>query len=163
MAIFRVSFHRGLRASEVGLLTIRDLRMKAKRLYVGRLKAGISGEYLLGDDEMRALRGWLRVRGVAPGPLFSSRNGRPISRQRLHELMREYGEVAGLPREKCHWHVLRHSCATSLLSDVEGVDIAEVKDHLGHVDIRSTEVYGKISNRKRRQLGERLAREWKIR
>lgn len=161
-AIFRVAFHRGLRASEVGRLQLRDLRLKAKRLYVERLKHGVSGEYRLVDEELRAIKAWLRFRGHAPGVLFPSRKGSPISQRRLDEMIKHYGAIAGLARDKCHFHVLRHSCATSLLSDVEGVDIAEVQDHLGHADIRSTQIYAKISSRRRRQLGERLARDWKV-
>jgi len=38
MAIFEVAYHRGLRASEVGLLQFSDLRLSSKRLNVRRLK-----------------------------------------------------------------------------------------------------------------------------
>jgi type 1 fimbriae regulatory protein FimB len=157
LAIFEVAFHRGLRASEVGLLKLTNLRLSAKRLYVQRLKGGNSGEYLLTDREVRALRKWLALRGHDPGPLFLSRNHRPISRQRLDELMRRYGAIAGLPPEKRHFHCLRHSAGT-LLGEL--ADAVEVQDHLGHRDIRSTMKYLKVRNKRRTELGERLARQW---
>src|ERR1700730_16121962 len=56
LAIFEVAMHRGLRAGEVGLLQVCDLRLAARRLFVHRLKGGHSGEYPLTDRETRALR-----------------------------------------------------------------------------------------------------------
>ena len=72
-AIFEVALHRGLRASEVGLLRRSDLRMQARRLHVRRLKRGHSGDFLLTDREVAALKVWLVVRGDEAGPLFPGR------------------------------------------------------------------------------------------
>lgn len=157
LALFEVALRRGLRASEVGLLQLADLRLSVRRLYVRRLKHGNSGEYLLGDREVRALRKWLAVRGSAPGPLFPSRNHKQISRQRLDELMRHYGDRAGLPPEKRHFHCLRHTAGTHL---GEKADLVEVQDWLGHRDPRSTMKYLKVRNKRRTELGERLRGEW---
>lgn len=156
-ALFEVAYKRGLRASEVGLLQLAHLRISHRRLYVTRLKGGISGEFMLTDAEVRFLKGWLKVRGTKPGALFPSRNHRAISRRRLDELMKFYGAIAGLPIEKRHFHSLRHSCATALLE--RDVDITEVQDHLGHTDIRNTMIYAKVTNRKRQKKDEGL-RQW---
>jgi type 1 fimbriae regulatory protein FimB len=157
LALFEVAYHRGLRASEVGLLQMAQLRVEAKRLYISRLKGGTSGEYVLTEREVKALRAWLRVRGRQPGPLFPSRERKPIGRRRLDQLMKHYGELAGVPVEKRHFHCLRHSCGTHL---IELTDVAEVQDHLGHRDIRNTIIYAKITNRKRTELGEQLKGRW---
>lgn len=154
LALFELAYHRGLRASEVGLLQLAHLRLAHKRLYVTRLKGGTSGEFLLTDRELKALRAYLKVRGTAAGPLFLSRNNRAISRRRLDELMKRYGAAAGVPPEKQHFHCLRHSCGTQLLE--HDVAIEEVQDHLGHTDIRNTMIYAKVTNRKRRAKDERL-------
>jgi type 1 fimbriae regulatory protein FimB len=138
VALFAVSLNRGLRASEVGLLQISDLRLSAKRLFVHRLKGGYSGEYPLTDQEVRALRRWLAVRGTEPGPLFPSREGGAICRARLHGLMGEYATRAGLPESKRHFHCIRHTAGTMLC---EKTDVADAKDRLGHRDIRSTKKY----------------------
>lgn len=42
-----------------------------------------------------------------------------------------------------HWHDLRHTCATRLVA--AGVDIAIVKEILGHSDIRVTDRYSHAS------------------
>jgi integrase len=158
LAILRVAYHRGLRASEIGALAIEDYRRDAKRLYVRRKKGSHSGEYLLTRNEVRALDAWIRVRGMAPGPLFPSQRGTGIDRRMLDVLMKRYGALAALPSDKRHMHVLKHSCGTHLLSG-RGLDVAEVQDHLGHADIRNTMVYARITNRRRDEVGERL-RSW---
>jgi integrase len=156
-AIFEVAYHRGQRATEVGLTQVSDLRLSAKRLYVRRLKGGNSGEYPITEREVKALRKWMAVRGNASGPLFPSRHGGRICRSRLDQLMKDYGARAGIPESKRHFHCLRHTAGTMLS---EHADVADVQDHLGHKDVRSTMVYAKVRNKRREATGQRMAKEW---
>jgi integrase len=156
-AIFRLAYHRGLRASEIGRLQLSDLRLKDDRIQINRLKGSASGEYHLCASEVRALRAWLKVRGDEPGPLFPSRKGRGISQQMLDVLMKRYGAAAGIPAEKRHMHALKHSCGTHLLE--RGESIEDVQDHLGHRNIQNTLVYAKLTNARRQQRDRRL-RDW---
>ncbi len=157
VAGFRLIYRRGRRASESGVLELADWQRDADRLRVKRLKGSRGGEYHLGSREVRALRAWLRIRGDAPGPLFVSRNHRAISRKRVHFLMLRYGQLAQIPRDLCHPHALKHSCGTHLLS--RGETLEDVKDHLGHTSIKSTELYSQFTNRRRQERDRRL-REW---
>jgi site-specific recombinase XerD len=103
-------------------------------------------------DEVRALKDYLRERrrecerkGVADSNplLFPDRFGNAISRFALDWLMRrKYGPAAGLPKEKAHFHVLKHSIATHLLE--AGADLSFVHDWLGHADISNTQLYEKL-------------------
>jgi len=145
-ALFTVMYWRGLRASEARLLRLTDYRRKEKRLYVRRVKNGISGEYPLSQDEVRAINAWLDLRGDWDGPLFASRQG-AISRRRVHELVREYASRAGWPIDISFPHVLRHSIAVHLVE--RGVDLLAIKDWLGHNSINSTTVYARLTNRAR--------------
>jgi type 1 fimbriae regulatory protein FimB len=158
LAIFEVGYGRGLRASEVGLIQLAHLRLEAKRIFVTRLKGGHSGEYVLSDREVKALRAYLRKRGRDGGSLFRSRQG-TITRRRLDQLMKRYGADADTPPEKRHFHCLRHSCATSLLSKHRQT-IDKVKDILGHEDIRNTMIYAQITNAERTRIGEELQKTW---
>jgi type 1 fimbriae regulatory protein FimB len=152
LAIFQVALHRGLRASEVGMLQFARLRLGARTLFIERLKNGISGEYLLTDPELRSLRRWIAIRGSAAGPIFRSRRGGPISRQRLDQLMKLYGAAAAIPSEKRHFHCLRHTAGT--LRGEQG-ELIEVQDLLGHRDPRSTLIYLRMRDKRRKQVGER--------
>jgi integrase len=161
LAIFELGFGRGLRACEVGKLRLDSVinDRGSWRLRVSRAKGSRGGEYLLSDRESKALRGWLRVRGKDPGPLFPSRVRRPISTAALDDLIKAYGGAAELPRELCHFHVLRHSCAMRLVNELD-TPIEEVQDHLGHASIKNTQIYFQLSNARRRRKDERLRSKW---
>ncbi len=156
-AIFRLAYHRGLRATEVGMLQMQDYRADVGKLYVHRLKCrrkNTSGEYPLTKIEQRMLRAWLKERGPEDGPIFTSNRGTGISQQMLDVLMKAYAAEARIPRDKAHFHALRHSCATRLME--LGRDIGEVKVHLGHASISSTEIYAQITNAHRDRMGKEL-------
>src|SRR5437879_8589104 len=85
-------------------------------------KGSNSGEHHLVREEARALRAWLKVRGSFPGTIFLSKQERPIGRTTLHLLMKKYGAAAGIPARLRHFHVLKHCCATTLLSTGFGME-----------------------------------------
>lgn len=154
-AIFTVAYWRGLRASEVGLLQMSDWHDANARLYVHRVKNSNSGEYLVSPQEIAAIRAWVKVRGTDPGPLFPSRTiGHAVSRQRLHLLMRDHCQRAGIAAPLNHFHVLRHSIAVHLAE--AGTDAALIQDWLGHKSIMSTMVYLKITNKLRDRAAEAM-------
>lgn len=158
-AIFRLTYHRGLRAHEVGLLQLSDFRARDGVLFVRRGKGSISREHSLIDEELRALRAWLKERGTAPGPIFPSRQGsRPITRSRLHQLMGDYCAKAGIHPSKAHMHALKHSCGTHLAE--RGASPDEIQDWLGHRDSSSTDIYMHFSARRRKALVERH-KDWR--
>src|SRR5207245_4254345 len=86
-AIFKLAYRAGLRASEVGMLQLRDYDAKADKIFVHRLKGSNSGEHHLVREEARALRAWLKVRGSLPGIIFASQRRTAISRTMLDVLM----------------------------------------------------------------------------
>src|SRR5215467_11859 len=156
-AIFAVAYHRGLRASELGIINVDDYDAVGGRLTIRRLKGSHWGEYHLTPAERSALNAWLHKRGIGPGPLFLSRTGRGISRSRLHRLMRKYCVLAGIDQSKAHMHALKHSCATHLSAVEE--DIVAIQDHLGHANIQNTMKYVQICSRRRRDFAAKLARQ----
>jgi integrase len=156
-AMFAVAYYRGLRASELGMIDVNDYHAAYGRLTIRRLKGSRGGEYHLTPAERFALKAWLRKRGTTPGRLFLSRNGRGISRSRLHRLMRKYCALAGIDQKKAHMHALKHSCVTHL-SAVEQ-DIVAIQDHLGHSNIQNTMKYIQISSQRRREFADRLNRQ----
>src|SRR6476646_1850008 len=140
-ALFRVIYHRGLRASEPGLMSLSDYsegggRPPVANLFVRRLKGSRSRTYELTEIEHTSMRAWIRERGMAQGPLFCSRNHRAISRRQVYGLMAGYCKAAGLPAEKSHPHSLKHSCGTHVLAKTH--DIMAAQFQLGHADLRST-------------------------
>jgi type 1 fimbriae regulatory protein FimB len=148
-AIFLLAYRHGLRASEIGLLRVSDLDLKRLRVMLHRLKGSLSGEHPLQADEARALKAWLKSRDTDSPILFPSRRALPISRQMLDVLMKNYGEKAAIPKDKRHFHVLKHSIATHLLD--AGAELRFLQDWLGHANIQNTVIYTALVSTSREQ------------
>jgi site-specific recombinase XerD len=158
-ALFRVIYHRGLRAHEPGRLRLTDFQNREGKLHVTRGKGSAGGQFRLVDEELRALRAYIRYkRGTAPGPLFLSRNGRALGRWQIWSLMRRYCATAGIDPAKAHPHALKHSCGTHLAE--LGEDLLDIQDHLGHRNIANTKRYVEITSKRRDATAERL-RDWR--
>jgi integrase len=158
-ALFRVAYHAGLRASEVGILQLRDYTPRTERIFIHRLKDSNSGEHPLCREESRALHAWLKLRGTWPGPIFPSNRKSGIKRSMLDVLMKQYGAAAGIPPALQHFHILKHTCATHLMD--KGYAVERVQDWLGHVNIQNTMIYGHITNERRNQMAEELKNTWR--
>lgn len=68
-----------------------------------------------------------------------------LSNQKFNTFLKEIGRLAGITKTLTH-HVARHTCATTILLD-NGVDIKAVSEFLGHVELKSTMIYAKVSKR----------------
>lgn len=158
-AIFRLVYHRGLRAHEIGLIQYKDWRDRDAVLYVRRGKGSISREHKLIREEMLSLRAWVKERGSTPGPMFPSRQGRKgITRTRLDQIMKAYCALAHIRSDKAHMHAWKHSCGTQLSE--RGESAAAIQDWLGHRDSKSTDIYMHFTKRRREELLERT-QDWR--
>src|SRR6202030_1895226 len=89
---------------------------------------------------MAAIRAWLRKRPADGSDyLFTSQKGGRLDRTQFFRIFQAITEAAGLPTEKRHPHVLKHSLASHLVAS--NVNLALVKQALGHRSISSTMVY----------------------
>lgn len=88
---------------------------------------------------------WMTERsGQRDEPLLPTRTGRRLSTDAVQRLVRKHATTAAghcptIRPERLHPHVLRHSCAMTLLQ--AGVDTAVIALWLGHANLRSTNVY----------------------
>ena len=152
-ALFLIAYRHGLRASEVGKLHKTDVDFRQLRIYCHRLKGSYSGQHTMEADEVRLLKAYMAQREDSSPLLFPSRCFLPISRKRLDALMKQYGKLAGLPEDKRHFHVLKHTCATHLLE--AGDDLRFVQDWLGHSNIQNTVIYTHLVSASRAEKARR--------
>ena len=146
-AMILLAYRHGLRASEVCGLKLADIDLKAGSISIRRLKGSLHtiqplyqhrGQPLL--DETTALRAWLRKRASDGSDYaFTSQKGGKLNRTQFFRNFQKIAESAGLPVEKRHPHMLKHSLASHLVAG--NVNLALVRQALGHRSIRSTMAY----------------------
>lgn len=142
-AIFYLAEYAALRASEIGLIEMADINLRSNEVYFKRLKNSNNNKLrIIDSDVLSALTAYIDLRNsqnIHSCFLFPSQKGSPISRKTLHDLMKYYGRLAGLPEEKLHFHALKHTRAVEL-ADL-GLDTKEVQFWTGHKNIANTEIY----------------------
>jgi len=133
----RVTELTGLGCGDISLGTGANVRCNGK----GRKHRAVP----LTAETQAVLGVWMTERaGRRDEPLFPTRTGRRLSTDAVERLVRKHADTAAgrcpsIRAERLHPHVLRHSCAMTLLQ--AGVDTAVIALWLGHADIRSTNVY----------------------
>jgi site-specific recombinase XerD len=133
----RVSELIGLNCRDVTLGTGANVRCDGK----GRKQRAVP----LTGPIQALLQIWLTERGGRPDdPLFPTRTGRRLSRDAVALRISTHAATAAhqcpsLLGKRLHPHVLRHTCAMSLLQ--AGVDTSVIALWLGHAGVRSTDTY----------------------
>ncbi len=77
-----------------------------------------------------------------------------ISNVKINLYLKVIGELADINLKLTH-HVARHTCATTILLE-NNVPMEQVSKWLGHADISSTQVYGKITKSRLNLTAEKL-------
>ncbi len=142
-ALLELLYATGLRVSEVISLRVEDVDLEEAVVHY-RGEEQKERTLPLTAEAAAALRLYLErgrpglVRHGDVDTLFVNYRGRPLTRQGLWLIVREQVERAGIEGEVTP-HTLRHSCAVRLLKN--GAELQEVKAHLGHANLATTQVY----------------------
>lgn len=152
-AMLELLYASGLRVSELVNLRMRDFHFDVGYL-VCRGKGRKERVVPYGRSAKRWLERYLtRARPElvkqANDGFFLSRRGRPMTRQRFFQLLKGYGNKAGIDRALSP-HVVRHSFATHLLE--RGADLRSLQLMLGHSNIGTTQIYTHVSRERLRRI-----------
>lgn len=144
-ALMLLAVQTGLRVSELTGLNCADVTLGAGANVRCDGKGRKQRAVPLTSPVQALLRVWLTERAGRPqDPLFPTRTGRRLSRDAVALRVNIHAATAAqrcpsLRGKRIHPHVLRHSCAMSLLQ--AGVDTSVIALWLGHAGVRSTDAY----------------------
>ncbi len=140
-AILEVFYAGGVRVSEIIHVKREDLKLELGYVLV-RGKGDKERIVPLGRAAQEIVQAYLRdahpvlTAGKSSPYVFVARGGRPITRQRVWQMVSSTSAQTGRHASP---HMLRHSCATHMVEN--GADLRTVQTILGHADISTTQVY----------------------
>lgn len=138
--IFMMIYGSGLRISEALNLREKDIDSKKMRIFVREGKGKKERYTVLPKTSLEMLRKYYKMYkpNHPEGYMFLNEWGKPLTVERTRDFFRKYRRKAKID-EKFVVHSLRHSFATDLIE--RGATILEVKEVMGHSNIRSTMEY----------------------
>jgi integrase/recombinase XerD len=162
--LLSVLYDTGARVQELTDLNAGDVRLAApaqvRLMGKGRKMRAVP----LMDATVQLLRDHLRENTLdrpehAERPLFQNRHGERFSRSGIRYVLQHY--VQAIRREhpgfteKVSPHTLRHTKGMHLLQS--GVSLEIIRDFLGHVDIKTTQIYAQANLEMKRRALEKVA------
>ncbi len=141
----------GIRVSELKFITLDAVMQKKATINCkGKMRVVI-----LPDKLCAMLKSYALEQQIKSGPVFVTRNGKPLDRSTIWKMMKALCESANVAREKVFPHNLRHLFARTYYSIQK--DIVRLADILGHSSVNTTRIYtketGEIHRRQIQKLG----------
>ncbi|OPJ57804.1 tyrosine-type recombinase/integrase [Clostridium oryzae] len=157
LALFRVAYRCGLRASEISLIKLSDYNRTKGEIYCRRLKGSNNNTIRLDNKAKYILDKYIDEHKITSenDSLFISQKNKPISRQTLDYLMKKYCSKANIAdKKKHHFHTLKHTTAVHLAES--DMDIKELQWWLGHKAVSNTEVYFQFTTKQQEKMYNKL-------
>jgi integrase/recombinase XerC len=155
LAILELLYGCGIRVAELTGLDLDEIDFARAQI---RVMGKGSRERILpmGEPSSDALRtylakarSWFMRDASPPAALFYNRRGKRIGQRDVRALVTRYAKEAA-PGGKVSPHTFRHTFATHLLEG--GADLRAVQELLGHIDLRTTQTYTRVSRERIRQV-----------
>ena len=150
-AILEMFYSTGLRIGELTALTVHDVDPQNGFVRVNKGKGGKDRVVPMGGTASRYVREYLRevrFKWAAENReeralwLISYEPYRPLLKQTITVMVREYGQAAGLAKPLTA-HVWRHTCATHLVAN--DANLVYVQRLLGHKSLTTTQIYTRVA------------------
>ena len=164
--ILMLLYTTGIRVSELVNLRIRDISLYTPCTMIVHGKGNKSRHVPLLKDAAIIIQKYLdRCRSSSIDVndwLFVNHMKKQFTRQGINHLIKKYGNLARksypelIPMDLSP-HKMRHTAAMELVN--AGVDLIYIRDMLGHVSIRTTEIYAKTDAKLKREAIEAASRE----
>jgi len=125
----------GIRVSELELITVNAVQT-GKAVIENK---GKTRTVFLPKSLCRALKQYIKDCGLESGPVFVTRNGKPLDRSNIWRDMKALCESAGVEPSKVFPHNLRHLFARTYYNLEK--DLSRLADILGYANINTSRIY----------------------
>ena len=135
--LLRLFLYTGVRNAELCAIEKSHVDLDAGKIFILSGKGSRDRYVLFGEQFRLPLRAYMQS---TPDNryLFESKLKKPFTTRRIHQIVAEYGEAAGLS-QAVHPHLFRHAILTHLTR--EGVSDSQIQLVSGHVSKKSLEQY----------------------
>ena len=140
----------GLRVSEIKFVTCDAVR---KGQAIINCKGKIR-EIFLPKKLCKMLSAYMKRQNIRSGPVFVSKNGKPLDRSNIWKMLKDLCESAGVSKDKVFPHNFRHLFARTFYSLQK--DIVRLSDILGHSSVETTRIYTMESGTEHRKQLQKL-------
>lgn len=159
--ILSVAYECGLRVSEICNLKKEDLLLDKNnpRIIIEKGKGNKTREVILSSIVTNIIRKYLSMYNNDNELLFTNKYNHKYSSKGINYIFKKYYFIA---KEKCnnntmfkynpHMHILRHSKGVHLVDN--DVPLVVIRDIFGHKSIKTTEIYARISTKKKKNILE---------
>lgn len=140
--LISLSYGSGLRVSESVNLKVRDVNLDELTLHIKAAK-GNKDRITVFPEKLKADLAELMALQHGNEYLFESERGGKLTERSAQKVFENALRKSGI-QKNASFHSLRHSFATHLLEN--GVDVRYVQSLLGHQNIRTTQIYTRVTN-----------------
>ncbi len=137
-----LSYGAGFRVSEIINLKIKDIDLAELTVHLKGAK-GNKDRLTIFPEKIRSGLSEIMALRDKNDFVFKSERGGPLTERSVQKIVENALKKCHINKE-ASFHSLRHSFATHLLEN--GVDVRYVQELLGHANIRTTQIYTKVTN-----------------
>jgi integrase/recombinase XerD len=144
-AMLEMLYSSGLRASEIIHIKMHDINFEAGFIII-KGKGSKERVVPVHETALETVQQYIDesrpdlLRHRTSPYLFLAKGGKPMTRQRLWQLIKTYSSALSITMSP---HTLRHCFASHLLDG--GADLRALQKMLGHTDISTTQIYTKVT------------------
>jgi len=142
-AIICLLYGTGIRVSELINLKVTDIDSQRMVINIRASKGNKDRQIMLDYNLLNVLRKHY-AKEKNEIYVFGGQFKNQYSERSVNEMLKYWAKKAGV-NKRIYAHIFRHSFATHLLES--GTDMAIIQKLLGHNDIKTTEIYAKVSTK----------------
>jgi len=143
-----LSYAAGLRVSETTSLKVKDIDLEGLTIHLKEAKGKKDRITIFPEKLISSIKNLIAGK-TSDDLVFENNRGGKLTTTSLQKVFRSSLKKTNIKKEAT-FHSLRHSFATHLLEN--GVDVRYVQELLGHANIRTTQIYTKVTNPKLKNI-----------